>query len=68
MNSSENQIFITSAGPLTTGIRMDQVLSFTFNEAEISLSIRYIGDPSPQIFQGPMAQAILRELRYAGRK
>ena len=67
-NGSDRQLFITSTGTIITGIRMDQILSFTFNEPELSLSVRYVGDPNPEKFQGPMAQAILRELRYMGRK
>ena len=67
-NDSQTQILIVTAGAQTVGIRMDHVLSFAFHEPEISLSIRYIGDPTPQNFQGPLAQAIMRELRYAGRK
>ena len=67
-STSGEQLFITDAGPLTIGIRMDRVLSFTFNEPELTLSVRYIGDPQPDRFEGSMAQAILRELRYAGRK
>jgi hypothetical protein len=66
--NAEEQLFITSAGTVTVGIRMDRVLSFTFSEPELTLSIRYIGDAQPEKFEGPMAQAILRELRYAGRK
>jgi hypothetical protein len=63
--SSEEQLFITSAGTSTIGIRMDRVLSFTFSERELTLSIRYIGDPQPDKFEGSMAQAILQELRFA---
>ena len=66
-NSGE-QLFITNVGTLTVGIRMDRVLSFTFNESELTLSVRYMGDPQPDKFEGTLAQAILRELRYAGRK
>ena len=67
-NDSETQILIMNAGTITIGLRMDQILSFTYNEPELSMSIRFIGDANPQIFQGPLAQAILRELRYTGRK
>jgi hypothetical protein len=67
-NSSETQILIMEAGTTTIGIRMNHILSFIYNEADPSISIRFVGDPNPQIFQGPLAQAILRELRYAGRK
>ena len=66
--SSGEQLFITSAGPLTIGIRMDQILSFIFSESELTLSIRYIGDSHVEKFEGSVAEAILRELRYAGRK
>jgi hypothetical protein len=65
--NSEQQFFITSAGSSTIGIRVDQVLSFAFSERELTLSIRYIGDPQADKFEGSMAQAILQELRYAGR-
>jgi hypothetical protein len=67
-SDSQTQILIMNAGSQTIGIRMDHILSFLFNEPEASLSIRFIGDPTPQVFQGPLAQAIMRELRYAGRK
>jgi hypothetical protein len=67
-NPSETQILIMNAGGFTIGIRVDYILSFTFNEAESSISIRYIGDPNPEVFHGQLAQAILRELRYTGRK
>ncbi len=65
---SREQLFITTSGAMTVGIRMDRILSFSFNEPGLALSIRYLDDPNPEKFEGPMAQAILRELRYAGRK
>lgn len=68
MNNAETQILIMNAGTETIGLRMDHILSFVYSESQLSISIRFIGDPSPQVFQGPLAQAILRELRYTGRK
>ena len=66
-HSSTSQLFLTTTAETVIGIRMDQILSFTYVVADQSLSIRYIGDTTPEKFRGGMAEAILRELRYAGR-
>ena len=49
---SGEQLFIPNVGALTVGIRMDRVLSFKFNESELTLSVRYMGDPQPGKFEG----------------
>lgn len=68
MQNPDLQLFVISAADVVTGIRMDRILSFTHQQGTGSLTIRYIGESNPERFEGPVAEAILRELRYAGRK
>ena len=66
-DANPNSIFIVSHDGKVVGIRTDQILSFTYNESAPSLIIRYIGNTEPERFEGSMADALLRELRYIGR-
>jgi hypothetical protein len=56
---------LASSKEATIGLRLDRILSFNYSEADAVLIIRYIDDPIPDKFQGPTAEAILREFRFA---
>jgi hypothetical protein len=68
MEHSESQLILANSKDCTIGIRGDQVLSFTYAEADRSLSIRYIGGSAPEKFDGAVAEILVRELRYCGRR
>jgi hypothetical protein len=56
---------LASSKDATVGLRLDRILSFSYSEADSTLTIRYIDDPLPDKFQGVTAEAILREFRAA---
>jgi len=68
MESTELQLFVVTTPDSIVGIRMDRILSFRYENPKGPLTIRYIGDPNPEKLEGPLAEAMIRELRYAGRK
>jgi hypothetical protein len=68
MENSDSPMFIVNTSEAIVGIRMDRVLSFTFDPAKGCLSVRYIGEGTEEKFEGPIAEGVLRELRYLGRK
>jgi hypothetical protein len=65
--SKEQDIFIVTLDGNVVGIRVDRIVSFIYNAEPPVLTLKYLGDPTPERFEGPMAEALLRELRYTGR-
>ena len=59
------RFLLVNSKELTAAIRIDRILSFTFNDRESVLTVRYIDDPLPERFEGPLAEAILRDFRGA---
>jgi len=68
MQSVNGQLFLANTKGLTIGVRVDQILSFTYREAEMTLAIRYLNDIDPETFEGPIAEALFQELRFGGRR
>jgi hypothetical protein len=68
MQHSNLPLFLANTKDVTVGVRMDQILSFTYREPEMTLSIRYIGNSVADTYEGPVAEALSRELRYGGRR
>lgn len=61
-------LFTVSHSDTIIGVRIDQIASFRYDVEKKQLTVRYMQDASLETFEGPIAEALMRELRYGGRK
>jgi hypothetical protein len=65
---TETLLFTVSNADMIVGLRVDRVSSFRYDVQKKTLTVRYVNDETSDSFEGPVAEALMRELRYGGRK